>query len=63
MRGDLENMITLVFSRFSFFLYLAHQFASFRRFLRESFAAKYMFLPVAHNAVSSANWDFEFCLW
>ena len=54
-REDLENMITLVFSGFSFILHLAHHVASFRRSLRKSFAS--------HRAVSSANWDLEFCLW
>ena len=54
--------MTLVFSGFSFILYLAHHFASFRRSLRKSFAANCIFLLAAHRAVSSANWDLEFCL-
>ena len=55
--------MTLVFSGFSFILYLAHHFANFRRSLRKSFAANCRVLLAAHRAVSSANWDFEFCLW
>ena len=56
-------MMTLVFSGFSFILHLAHHFANFRRALRKRFAANCTFLLAAHRAVSSANWDFEFCLW
>ena len=55
--------MTLVFSGLSFILYLAHHFASFLRSFCKSFVANYTFLLVAHRAVSSANWDFEFCLW
>ena len=55
--------MTLVFSGLSFILHLAHHFASFRRSFCKSFAAMYTFLLAAHRAVSSANWDFEFCLW
>ena len=56
-------MMTLYFfSGFSYILHLAHHFASFRRSLRKSFAANCTFLLAAHSAVSSANWDFEFCL-
>ena len=62
-RGDLENMMTLVFSGFSFILHLAHHFANFRKSLRKSFAANCTFLLAAHREVSSANWDFGFCLW
>ena len=53
----------LAFSGFSFILDLAHHFASFRRSLRKRFAANCTFLLAAHGTVSSANWDFEFCLW
>ena len=53
----------LVFSGFSFIIQLAHHFDNFRRYLRKSFAANCTFLLAAHRAVSSANWDFEFCLW
>ena len=60
VREDLENMMTLVFSGFSFIPHLAHHFASFRRSLCKSFAANCIFLLAAHRAVSSANWDFEF---
>ena len=62
-REDLENMMTSVFSGFSFIFHLAHHFASFHRFLCKSFAANCTFLLAAHRAVSSGNWDFEFCLW
>ena len=62
-REDLENMMTLVFSGLSFILHLAYHFASFRRSLRKCFAANCTFLLAAYRAVSSANWDFEFCLW
>ena len=55
--------MTLVFSRLSFILHLAHHFSSFRRSLRKSFSANYTFLLAANRAVLSANWDFEFCLW
>ena len=55
--------MTLVFSGLSFILHLAHHFASFRRSFCKSFAAMCTFLLEAHRAVSSANWDFEFCLW
>ena len=51
--------MTLVFSRFSFILHLAHHFANYRRSLRKSFAANCTFLLAAYRAVSSANWDFE----
>ena len=60
---DLENMTTLVFSGLSSILYLAQHTAKFRRSFCESFAAKCMFLLIAHNAVSLANWGFESCLW
>ena len=55
--------MTLVFSGLSFILHLAHHFASFRRSFCKSFAAMCTFLLAAHSAVSSANWDLEFCLW
>ena len=54
--------MTLVFSGLSFILHLAHHFASFHRSFCKSFAAACTFLLAAHGAVSSANWDFEFCL-
>ena len=59
-REDLENMMTLVFSGLSFILDLAHHFANFRRSSRKSFSANCTFLPTAHKAVSSANWDSSF---
>ena len=60
---DLENIITLVFSGLSLILHLAHHIANFRRSCCKSFAAICMFRLNAHCAVSSANWDKEFCLW
>ena len=60
---DLENMMTLGFSGLSFILHLAHHFASFRRSLRESFAANCTSLLAAHRTVSSANWHSQFCMW
>ena len=55
--------MTLVFSGLSFILHLAHHFGSFRRSFCKRFAAICTFILAAHRAVSSANWDFEFCLW
>ena len=55
--------MTLVFSGLSFILHLAHHFASFHGSFCKSFAAMCTFLLAAHSAVSSANWDLEFCLW
>ena len=43
-------------------LNLPRHFAGFHRSVHKRFAAKCMFLLAAHNAVSSANWDLEFCL-
>ena len=60
---DLENMITLVFSRFSLILRLAHHIAKFRRSCCKNFAEKRTFKLKAHCAVSSVNCDSEFCLW
>ena len=60
---DLENIITLVFSGFTLILHLAHHIAKFRRSCCKSFAAKHTFKLKAHCAVSSANWEREFCLW
>ena len=60
---DLENMITLVFTGLSLILHLAHHIANFRRSSCKNFAAICMFRLKAHCAVSSANWDKEFCLW
>ena len=56
-------MMTLVFSGFGFILHLAQYFASFRRSLHKCFAGNCTFLLADHRAVSSANWNFEFCLW
>ena len=62
-REVLENFDDLGFSGLSFILHLAHHFANFCRFLRKRFAASCTFLLAAHRAVSSPNWNFEFCLW
>ena len=56
-------MITLVFSGFSLILHLAHHIVKFRRPCCKNFAAKRTFKLKAHCAVSSANWEREFCLW
>ena len=60
---DLENIITLVFSGFSLILHLAHHIVKFRRSCCKGFAAKRTLKLKARCAVSSANWDGEFCLW
>ena len=62
-REDLENMMTFVLPGLSVVLYLAHHFASFRRFLRKSFAANCTFVLAAIEQCQQQNWDFEFCLW
>ena len=56
-------MITLVFSGFSLILHLVYHFAMFRKSCYKNLAAKRTFKLKAHCAVSSANWDREFCLW
>ena len=53
----------LGFSGFSLIIYLAHHIAKFRRSCCKSFAAKCTFKLKTHCAVSSANWNSEFCLW
>ena len=58
----MENIITLVFSGFSFILHLVHHVAKFRRYCCKSFPAECMFKLKAYCVVSSANWDKEFCL-
>ena len=58
---DLKNMITLVYSRFSLILHLAHHIAKFRRPCFKRFAAKHTFKLKTHCASLSANWDSEFC--
>ena len=60
---DLENIIILVFSGFSLILHLAHHTTKFRRSCCKNFAAKRTFKLKIHCAVSSANWEREFCLW
>ena len=56
--------MTLVFFRIEFYSPFGTPLcASFRRSFCKSFAAMCMLLLAAHRAVSSANWDFEFCLW
>ena len=54
---DLENIMTFVFSGFSFILHLAHHLASLSRSLCKYSAAKLMFLLTAHWPASSANCD------
>ena len=54
-RGDLENMMIVVFSRLNFILHLAHHFANFHGSLRKSFAANCMFLLAAHSAASALS--------
>ena len=54
-------MVTLDFSGLSLILRLAHHIAKFRRSCCKRFAAKRAFKLKAHCAVSSANWDSEFC--
>ena len=53
----LENIMTFVFSGFSFILHLAHHFASLSRTLCRYSAAKSIFLLTAHWPTSSANCD------
>ena len=60
---DLENIITLVFSEFNLIFHLAHHIANFIRSCCKSFDVICMFRLKVHCAVSSANWDREFCLW
>ena len=60
---DLENIITLVFTGLSLILHLALHIANFRRSCCKCFAAICTFRLKAHCAVSSANWNREFCLW
>ena len=55
--GDLENIMTLVFSGFSFILHLAHHLASLSRSLCRYSAAKSIFLLTTHWPKSSANCD------
>ena len=59
---DLENMIILVSSGFDLILHLAHYIVKFRRSCCKKFAAKLTFTLKDHCAVSSANWDRQFCL-
>ena len=47
-RTDLENTNTLVFSRFSLILHLAHHIAKFRRSCCKSLAVKHTFKLKAH---------------
>ena len=60
---DLEKIITLVFSGLSLILHLAHHAANFRRSCCKRFAANLTLRLKAHCAVSSANWESQFCLW
>ena len=54
---DLENIMTLVFSGYSFILHLAHHLASMSRSLCRYSAAKSIFLLTAHWPASTANCD------
>ena len=54
---DSENIMTFVFSGFSFILHLAHHFASLSRSLCRYSAAESIFLLTAHWPMSSANCD------
>ena len=56
-------MITIVSSGLSLILHLAHHLAKFSSYFSKIFAAKHTFLLKADNALSSGNWDGEFCLW
>ena len=60
---DLENIMTFVFSGFSFILHLAHHLASLSRSLCRYSAAKSIFLLTAHWPASSANCDLLVWWW
>ena len=60
---DLENIMTFVFSGFSFILYLAHHLASLSRSLCRYSAAKSIFLLTAPWPASSANCDLLVWSW
>ena len=60
---DLEKIITLVFLGLSLILHLAHHIANFRRSCCKRLATFRTFKLEVYCAVSSANWDKEFCLW
>ena len=51
------------FSGLNLMLHLTHHIVKFRRSCCKSFAEKRTFQLKAHNAVSAANWDSDFCLW
>ena len=54
---DLENIMTFVFSGFSFILHLAQHLSSLSRSRCRYSAAKSIFLLTAHWPASSANCD------
>ena len=58
---DLENIMTFVFSGFSFILHLAHHLASLSKSLCKYSAAKSMFLLTAHWPASSGHIFESFC--
>ena len=58
-RGDLENDDLSFFFQDLVLLSISHITLP----VSVSLAANYIFLLAAQRAVSSANWDFEFCLW
>ena len=55
--GELENIMTSVFSGFNFIFDLAHHFVSLSRSLCRYSAVKLIFLLTAHWLASSANCD------
>ena len=54
---DLENIVTLVFSGFSFILHLAHHLARLSRSFYKYFAATSILLFTAHWPALSGNCD------
>ena len=61
-REDLRNMMTLFFQDWVLFS-IWHTTLPVLVGPYKSFTANCTFLIAAHRAVSSGNWDFEFCLW
>ena len=58
--GDLEKMINLVFSWFSFILHLAHHTSSESSSSCSLCASRVAFSFIVQRSVSSTNWDTEF---
>ena len=61
-REDLENMMTLFFYD-SVLFFIWHTTLPVFAGPYAKVAANCIFLLAAHRTVSSAKWDFEFCLW